>query len=229
MPPRTALACAGTRRQVDAGLDALQLHLPGPVRDRLAAYLELLARWNCVYNLTAVRTIAEMVPKHLLDCLVLLPHLCGTRLLDVGSGPGLPGMILAIARPDVHCVLLDSNGKKTRFCLHAAAALGLQNVEVVHTRIERYRPQGRFTTLTTRAWASLDRVLAQAARLCIAGGRVLIMKGRYPRDELEALGPMGDNVEVLALEVPGLDARRHLVVVTCGGGTGSPRSLSDSG
>lgn len=178
---------------------------------RLAAYVGLLARWNRVYNLTAVRQPEDMVPRHILDSLSILPWVRGPRLLDVGSGAGLPGIPLAVARPDLAVTCLDSNGKRTRFITQAAAELGLANVEVVRRRIEDYRPAALFDSVVGRAYATLAVLAAQAGRLCAPGGRLLAMKGRRPDDELAAL-PAGVVVRgVHSLVVPGLAAERHLV------------------
>ncbi|HKK06605.1 MAG TPA: 16S rRNA (guanine(527)-N(7))-methyltransferase RsmG [Gammaproteobacteria bacterium] len=200
-------------RSLDEGLAALGLDLPVPVRERLLDYVALLAKWNRVYNLTAVRRPEQMIARHLLDSLAVLPYLRPTRILDVGSGAGLPGIPLALAREDCSFVLLDSNRKKTRFMTQAAAELGLENVEVVTARIADYRPATPFDTIVSRAYASLDELVSAACGACAPDGVFLIMKGVYPLAELDAL-PAGFAVEgVHRLHVPGLDAERHVVVV----------------
>jgi 16S rRNA (guanine527-N7)-methyltransferase len=194
------------------GIARLGLGLDPSRQERLLAYLALLARWNRVYNLTAVRDPAAMVPKHLLDSLAVLPHVRGPRLVDVGTGGGLPGIPLALARPELQVVLLDSNAKKVRFVTHALLELGLTNAEAVHARVEVYRPAAGFDTVIARAYSSLSAYVEAAAPLCAAGGRLLAMKGAYPQEELTALPP-GYRTHVQRLEVPGLDAERHLVCI----------------
>jgi 16S rRNA (guanine527-N7)-methyltransferase len=175
--------------------------------------VRLLAKWNSAYNLTAVRDPLEMVTRHLLDSLVVAPHLYGARVLDVGTGPGLPGIPLAVARPELAFTLLDANAKKTRFVVQAVGELVLKNVEVVQSRVENYRPSRIFDTVVSRAFASIADMLAHARHLCAPGGRFLAMKGAYPEEELKAL-PDGYDYEVVPLAVPGLDAARHVVIVT---------------
>nr|VFJ93367.1 MAG: 16S rRNA (guanine527-N7)-methyltransferase [Candidatus Kentron sp. LFY] len=213
----------------------------------LVRYVGLLARWNRAYNLTSVRDPVEMVQRHVLDCLVVAPYIRGTRLLDLGTGAGLPGVVLAIARPDVHCVLLDGNGKKTRFCTQVVTELRLPNVEVVHMRAEKYAPESPFTTVTARAFGPLSVLRGHAARLLAQGGRLLAMKGTMKEimKEIDGIGGLGRSVpettrrilarprsvdsprgydrfseaatfhgiRVVALEVPGLAAERHLVII----------------
>lgn len=201
------------RTRLVHGLAALGLPLPAPERERLLTYVRLLARWNSAYNLTAVRDPLEMVTRHLLDSLVIVPHLHGARVLDVGTGPGLPGIPLAVARPELAFTLLDANAKKTRFVVQAVGELVLKNVEVVQSRVENYRPSQVFDTVVSRAFASIADMLAHARHLCAPGGRFLAMKGAYPEEELEAL-PAGYDYQVVPLTVPGLDAARHVVIVT---------------
>lgn len=193
------------------GIAALGLPLDVARQERLLAYLALLVKWNKAYNLTAIRDPQEMVTKHLLDSLAVLPHLHGAQVLDVGSGAGLPGIPLAIYDPARQFTLLDSNGKKTRFLLQAKGELGLSNLSVVHSRLEQYRPGQLFDTVTARAFASLADMTAGTAHLLAPGGALLAMKGEYPQDELDALPPGFVVREIIALTVPGLEAQRHLV------------------
>lgn len=176
-------------------------------------YLRLLAKWNSAYNLTAIRDPEDMVARHVLDSLVVLPYLAGPRVLDIGTGPGLPGIPLAVARPDLSFTLLDANAKKTRFVTQAIGELALKNVEVVQTRVENYRPAQKFDTLVSRAFASIADMLAGSRHLCAAHGRILAMKGVFPEEELAAV-PAEFATEVVALQVPGLMAERHLVILT---------------
>lgn len=196
------------------GLAALGLALPPATQASLLAYLRLLEKWNRAYNLTAVRDPRQMVVRHLLDSLAILPYVRGPRVLDIGTGPGLPGIPLALARPDWQLTLLDSNAKKTRFVTQAVAELGLKNVEVVTERLEKFRPAARFDTLVSRAYSAIADMLQAGGPLCAPGGRILAMKGVYPAEELAALPP-GYRVETVeALKVPGLEAARHVVVLT---------------
>jgi len=198
---------------LDEGLAALGIILPAPVRAKLLDYVALLAKWNRVYNLTAVRRPEQMVTRHLLDSLAVLPYLKPGRVLDVGSGAGLPGIPLALAREECRFVLLDSNRKKTRFMHQAVAELGLTNVEVVAERVEAYRPQAPFDTIVSRAYSSIAELVGGARHALAPDGLFLIMKGVYPLAELEGLPP-GLAVEAVhRLRVPGLDAERHVLVV----------------
>ena len=195
-----------------AGLAALAL--PDRIAPPLLAYLELLMRWNRAYNLTAVRDPGEMVPRHLLDSLAMQPHLgaIGT-LADLGTGPGLPGIPLAIATPGLRVTLVESNGKKARFLREAVRTLGLDNAEVAESRIEALQRPGAFDAITARALATLPQILAFGGHLLAPGGKLLAMKGARPDEEIAAL-PRGWRLETLhRLTVPGLDGERHLAVV----------------
>jgi len=195
------------------GLADLPLELNADVQSRLVDFLHLLVKWNRAYNLTAVRQPEQMVTRHLLDSLVVGPYLQGPRILDVGTGAGLPGIPLALAYPDHHFTLLDSNGKKIRFVTQAVAELGLANVDVVQSRIEAFQPASRFDTITARAYASIEELVSQTTRILADGGQYLIMKGVYPVAEVEAM-PTGYRLEaVQPLNVPKLDAERHLLII----------------
>jgi 16S rRNA (guanine527-N7)-methyltransferase len=193
-----------------AGLVALRLDpaLAGP----LLKYLGELVLWNKAYNLTAVRDPAEMVTRHLLDSLVVLPHVSG-RVVDAGTGAGLPGIPLALANPALQVTLLDSNGKKARFLRHAQRTLEIGNVDVAEARAEAFRPAAPYDCVISRAFASLREFLEMTAHLGADRGRWLAMKGKLDRPELDDL-PAGFRVEQsMPLQVPGLDEQRHLVVV----------------
>lgn len=185
-------------------------------RAKLSAYLDLLAKWNRVYNLTAIRDRVRMQSHHVVDALAVLPYLPdapGTRLLDVGSGGGIPGIPLAIARPDWQVVLLDANGKKVTFLTQAAIELGLVNARAVASRIEDYSPDAPFDVVIARAFSDLRTFAEAATKHVAADGIIVAMKGAFPQDEIDALP---DNVEVIAtpsLDVPQLHAERHLVVM----------------
>lgn len=179
--------------------------------EHLQAYLGLLAKWNKAYNLSAIRDPAQMVTHHILDSLVVLPWLEGPRLLDMGSGAGLPGIPLAIARPDLDIVLLDGNGKKTRFLTQVKLELKLDNISVVHGRAEAYRPQAPFQTIISRAFSSLGDFIRLAEPLLAPAGQLLAMKGRLDDAELRQSEPERVKLQIHRLEVPGLDAERHLL------------------
>jgi 16S rRNA (guanine527-N7)-methyltransferase len=182
-------------------------------RDRLLGFLDLLQRWNRAYNLTAVRDPASMVSHHLLDSLSLVPYLRGDSILDLGTGAGLPGLPLAIVDPRRRFWLLDSNGKKVRFVRQVVLELGLGNVEPVHSRIESYRPARKFSTIVTRAVASVAQIHTQALPLLERPGLLLIMKGRYPVDELADPALAGLDLAARPLRVPTLDGERHLIEI----------------
>ncbi|HEY0720334.1 MAG TPA: 16S rRNA (guanine(527)-N(7))-methyltransferase RsmG [Gammaproteobacteria bacterium] len=203
---------AQLRERLTGGCAELELVLPPEAIDKLLDYIALLAKWNQAYNLTAVRDPAEMVTRHLLDSLAVGPHLTGRRIIDVGTGAGLPGIPLAILFPERHFVLLDSNGKKTRFLVQAKASLGLENVTVVHSRVEEYRPPEPFDTVIARAFAALTEILALCGHLIAEEGSVLAMKGSVT--EAEAVGEGFRLAGITPLHVPGLaHEQRHLIRV----------------
>ena len=192
-----------------------KLHGETPGRDaveRLLTYLDLLQRWNRSYNLTAIRKPSEMVTRHLLDSLAVSPFVRGPRLLDAGTGAGLPGIPLAISRPGLHVGLLDSAGKKVRFLNHVRRELGLENVETFHQRLEEFKADRPFDEVISRAFSSLA-AFAKATKH-LEPTRLLAMKGRYPGDELEALPAGVRVVSVDKLTVPGLQEERHLVIMS---------------
>jgi len=194
------------------GLSALRLDADA-LAPPLLAYLALLLRWNGTYNLTAVREPHQMVTRHLLDSLVLHPYVESGTLADLGTGPGLPGIPLAIARPGLQVTLVESNGKKARFLREAVRSLGLANARVAESRAEALDEPGRHDLITARALDSLAGILAVGAHLLAPGGRLLAMKGMLPQDEIAAL-PAGWGVQAMhRLSVPGLPGERHLVVV----------------
>ncbi|MDE2089413.1 MAG: 16S rRNA (guanine(527)-N(7))-methyltransferase RsmG [Gammaproteobacteria bacterium] len=195
------------------GAAALGLALPPEAPARLLRYLELLARWNRVYNLTAVRDPQQMVTRHLLDSLAVMPYVRGPRVLDVGSGAGLPGIPLALALPDVEFVLLDSSAKKTRFLIQAVSELRLDTVSVERARVEDYRAARGFDTVVARAVSSLTELVARGGPLCARDGRILALKGAAPKEELAALPAGYRSAGIYPLHVPGLARERHLVWV----------------
>ena len=181
--------------------------------DRLLGYLGLLAQWSRAFNLTAVRDPAEMLTRHLLDSLSVRRYLYGERVLDLGTGAGLPGLPLAVCESDRHFTLLDGNGKKIRFVRQAAMELGISNLEAVHCRIESYRPGHKFSTIACRAVSAIYEIHAQAVPLLGAPGRLLVMKGRYPADELQNPTLADLNLAVYPLRVPFLEGERHLIEI----------------
>lgn len=199
MTPRVAL---------DRGLGELALSLPESGRGQLLDYLELLAKWNRTYNLTAIREPLAMVSHHLLDSLAVLPHLPmpaeGASLADAGSGAGLPGIPLAVARPEWRVALAEASQKKAAFLRQTAIALRLKNVEIYEGRVEAWQPGSRFAVVISRAFAGLAQFIAACRHLVAPGGVLAAMKGVQPQD---AAG-----CEVLRLNVPLLDAERHLVL-----------------
>jgi 16S rRNA (guanine527-N7)-methyltransferase len=209
---------------VESGLRALgatgwaAAQLPPAAREKLEAYLLLLAKWNLTFNLTAIREPARMVTHHVLDALAVLPHLPhrpSLRLLDVGSGGGVPGVPLAIARPGWHVVLLDSNHKKGAFLAQAVIELALPNAEAVTARVEEFAPAAPFDVVISRAFSDLATFARAASRHLAPGGQLVAMKGVYPDEELAELPPDVHVVAAPALTVPGLDAERHLIVMEC--------------
>ncbi|MGE5170975.1 MAG: 16S rRNA (guanine(527)-N(7))-methyltransferase RsmG [Rudaea sp.] len=194
----------------------LELPLAASAREKLDAYLDLLAKWNRVYNLTAIRDRARMQSHHVADALAVLPHLPdapGLRLLDVGAGGGIPGIPLAIARPGWQVVLVEANGKKAAFLTQVAIELRLSNARVVESRIEDYPGGAAFDVVICRAFADLA-TFARLARPHVASAGVIVaMKGALPRDEVAALPSEVVVTATPALAVPGLDAERHLVIM----------------
>ena len=196
------------------GLRALAL--PQALAPKLLAYLELLARWNKTYNLTSVREPREMLRRHLLDSLAMQRYVDAGPLADLGAGPGLPGIPLAIADPSLQVTLVDSNGKMSRFQREAVRALGLDNVRVLQSRAENVAEPGAYRLLTARALDRLAGILAVGGHLLAPGGRLLALKGQRPDEEIAELPAGWAVTAVHVLRVPGLDAERHLVEVTRG-------------
>ena len=198
-------------QRLDTGLDALGLDraLAAPLLD----YLALLLRWNRTYNLTAIRDPDAMVTCHLLDSLAMHPYVQPGALADLGTGPGLPGIPLAIAKPELQVTLVESNGKKARFLREAVRQLKLGNARVAESRAEALAEPGAYTQITARALDTLDGIVAVGGHLLAPHGRLLAMKGTHPAAEIAALPPGWTALAVHALAVPGLDAERHLVEV----------------
>lgn len=201
------------RERLSAGASELGLALTADQQQRLLQFVAMLARWNRAYNLTAVRDPLEMIARHLLDSLAVHPFLFGDAVLDLGTGPGLPGIPLAVLSPERRFSLLDSNGKKVRFVRQVVMELGLDNVEPVQSRIETYRPEGKFSTIVSRAVAADAILRAPAAQWLARPGRLLLMKGRSTEEVLDTSGFSSAAPTVHGLRVPFLDESRHLIEI----------------
>jgi 16S rRNA (guanine527-N7)-methyltransferase len=198
--------------QIATGLAQMSIVPSAEALTRFVDHLRLIEKWNRIHNLTAVRETEQMVVLHLLDSLSLLPHLGEARsVIDVGSGPGFPGIPLAIARPELQVTLLDSSHKKCAFLEQAKGELKLANVSVVCERVEQYKPAYSFDAVVSRAFAELSDFVVQARHLVAPGGRLLAMKGVYPFEEIARVPASHRVAQVLELHVPSLEAKRHLV------------------
>lgn len=201
------------RERLDELLAQTSLVVTDHQREQLVKLVQALDKWNKAYNLTSVRDPLEMVAKHIVDSLVVSPYLPRGSLIDVGTGPGLPGLPLAIINPDKPFVLLDSLGKRIRFIRQTCHELGIKNVTAVQSRVEEHQPEQPYAAVLSRAFASIQDMLDWCGHLTDANGAFLAMKGQYPEEELNALPK---NVQVRAvypLEVPGLDGQRHLIAL----------------
>ena len=182
--------------------------------EKLEGFTDLLLKWNRVYNLTGVRTRGEMLVRNIMDSLVILPYLRGASCLDAGTGPGLPGIPLAIARPDITFALVDSRQKRISFVREAVRVLGLTNVTPVLGRLESIPGDGSYDMVTSRAFSSLSDFAELTGRFLLEGGRLLAMKGNVTKSELGPLGAVGFSAETQALSVPHYDGARHLVIMS---------------
>jgi 16S rRNA (guanine527-N7)-methyltransferase len=202
-----------TEDQLKRGLIALGLALDRDTQRRLLDYIALIEKWNRVYNLTAIREPEKMVSHHLLDSLAVAPHLRAKRLLDVGSGAGLPGVPLALARPEMQVTLLDSNHKKAAFLNQAVMELHLKNAEVCSERVESWQTQNRFDVIISRAFADMGEFVRVTRHLLAPGGMFAAMKGLHPYEEIDKLPPECKVLQVLPLAIPGVEGARHLVLL----------------
>lgn len=202
------------RSELEQGVSEIGLTLPQKALDQLLDYLALLQKWNKVYNLTAIRDPHEMLVKHLLDSLSVVPHIQAKRLIDVGTGGGLPGVPLAICHPDWQVDLLDSNSKKTRFLLQVKAELGLANTEVIHQRVEQYQPDELYDGVVSRAFASINDMLHWTAHLLQLDGHWWAMKAQKEFEDYASLAENAKVDQMIDLQVPGLDAARMLIKVS---------------
>lgn len=202
------------QKQLDTLLAQAGISLTDQQKQQLLGYVGLLDKWNKAYNLTSVRDPKEMLVRHILDSIVVNPFLQGNRFIDVGTGPGLPGIPLAIVRPESHFTLLDSLGKRVRFLRQVQHELKLTNIEPVQSRVEAFLPEPRFDGVISRAFASLQDMLSWCHHLPKAeSGRFYALKGVRPDDELSQLPNGVELVSVERLHVPTLDGERHLVIL----------------
>lgn len=201
------------KNRLEQGCKELGLTLSSEQMSRLIHYLQSLYKWNRAYNLTAIRDVDEMVVKHLLDSLALVPHVTGCHILDVGTGPGLPGVPGAICDANKNWTLIDSNGKKTRFLLQIKAEMKLENVTVVKGRVEAITANQQFDVVTSRAFTALDNFVSMCLPLLNESGEMLAMKGQVPAQEIAILEQKGLDIEIRQLNVPYLHEERHLIVV----------------
>lgn len=205
---------SGLAPALAAGLAELGLSLPQAAQERMLAFCWLLLKWNKTYNLTALRDPQQALSHHLLDSLAIVPHVGEGALLDVGAGGGLPGIPLAIARPQLSVSLVDTVQKKATFLQQAAIELGLRNLRVHHARVEQMT--GQYAQISSRAFADLKTFVELTRHLLAPDGRWLAMKGAYPAEEIAALAPDIVVERTLALTVPGLAAERHLIFLKVG-------------
>ena len=199
---------------LSAGLEQLSLVLSAEQQDKLLAFRDLLLKWNKTYNLTALRDPEQAISHHLLDSLAILPHVGAGPLLDVGSGGGLPGIPLAIAKPELSVSMVDTVQKKATFLQQAAIQLGLKNVAAHHARVEQM--SGQYAQISSRAFAEIGLFVSLTRHLLAPGGRWLAMKGVRPDEEIAALPADIVVDQVIPLHVPGLDAERHLIILKAG-------------
>ena len=196
---------------LEKALTANGYHFSSEIQEKFLHYLKLLQDWNRVFNLTAIRNLNDMILLHLLDSLSIHVYLHGTRVIDVGSGAGLPGIPLALIFPDKEFVLLDSNSKKTRFLTQAVIDLKITNSEVIHSRSEDFFPEKKFDSVLSRAFSSLAEMLEKTKHLTTTDGQFLAMKGMYPAEEIQAISNEFELTAAHKIVIEGLEAKRHLI------------------
>ena len=202
------------KEQLKGLLDQAQINLSEAQIEQQLALVGLLDKWNKAYNLTSVRNPKDMLTRHIMDSLAVRKYLHGQRFIDVGTGPGLPGLPLAIAEPDKEFVLLDSLGKRIRFIRQVCHELKLTNVTAVQARVEDYQDEKQFDGVISRAFASLNDMLSWCEHLPAENGRFYALKGLYPQDELEQLPEQYKIESIEQINVPGIDASRHIVIIS---------------
>ncbi|MFL2530576.1 MAG: 16S rRNA (guanine(527)-N(7))-methyltransferase RsmG [Porticoccaceae bacterium] len=209
------MSLSPNQQELELGIKTLGLNCSTHQVEQLIAYLEMLQRWNKAYNLTAIREPIQMVRLHLLDSLAVHPFIKDAKdIIDVGTGPGLPGIPLAILNPDINFTLLDSNGKKTRFLFQAINDLSLANAREINQRVEKYQPEQLFDIVLSRAFSSISDMLAQCNHLVTDSGCFLAMKGKKPDSELSQIAKDYKVVDLSQINVPQVDSERHLIKIT---------------
>ena len=198
------------RQHLLNGCAALNLEISEDKVAKLLNFIDLITKWNRAYNLTAIKDKQGMVDLHLLDSLTVIPYLEGSRIIDIGTGAGLPGIPLAICLPDTAFTLLDSNAKKTRFVQQAVLELKLANVQIIHSRSEEHQPAQLYNTVLTRAFAELPDIIASTRHLLAENGKMIAMKGRCTESEL---AKVVTKKTVIPVQVPGVEAERNLVCI----------------
>lgn len=201
------------QQRLETLLSQTELTISQEQQEQLVGFIELLNKWNKAYNLTSVRDPLQMLVKHIVDSLVVSPHLIGQRFIDVGTGPGLPGIPLAIANPDSHFVLLDSLGKRIRFLNQVKTTLKLNNITLVQSRVEDYAPELPLDGVISRAFASIEDMVNWCSHLIEPKSRFYALKGLYPKEEIAALDDSVKVSDVHTLSVPELTGERHLVIL----------------
>ena len=199
--------------QLARGIAALGLDLPPAAQERLLAFAALLTKWNRVYNLTALREQSQVVTHHLLDSLAALPYLNARSIADIGTGGGLPGIPLAIARPDLRVALVETSHKKASFLQQAKIELALGNTMIINERVEQWQPEEAFDAVISRAFSDIADLLRLTQHVVGSGGRWYAMKGVNPHDEIAQLPADFRVARLIALDVPELGAARHLIVI----------------
>jgi 16S rRNA (guanine527-N7)-methyltransferase len=209
------MSLSPNQQELELGIKTLGLNCSTHQVEQLIAYLEMLQRWNKAYNLTAIREPIQMVRLHLLDSLAVHPFIKDAKdIIDVGTGPGLPGIPLAILNPDINFTLLDSNGKKTRFLFQAINDLSLANAREINQRVEKYQPEQLFDIVLSRAFSSISDMLTQCNHLVYDSGCFLAMKGKKPDSELSQIAKDYKVVDLSQINVPQVDSERHLIKIT---------------
>lgn len=196
---------------LQSGLDQLKLDLPKMALEKIITYINLLNKWNKIYNLTAISDPKTILIRHIFDSLAILPFIIGPDVLDFGSGAGFPGLPLALALPKYNFVLLDSSHKKTTFLNHVVLSLALtENIKIINKRIEKFHFDRLFATIITRATAKSEIIISKTSHLCAKGGQILIMKGKNPKEELKFIEKP---FEIYPINVPYLNEERHIIKV----------------